>query len=1002
MTSKPQTWRTLAKTKPAVFTVAAHLPFVDALAYGILGDAGDDPLTLASTTVLLPTRRACRNLRESFLRLNDGKPLLLPRLMPLNDLDEDEVLFSSFSGAETAENIPPPIAPLKRQLLLARLIQAQGESHPERVLRLAEELAKFLDQVQTEQLSFEKLPDLVPEDYAEHWKITLKFLGILTESWPEILKAEGAVDPADHRNRVFAAQARIWASGGAAGPVIAAGSTGSIPATAELLATVAGMEDGAVVLPGLDQMLGENDWLAVDKSHPQYGFKQLLRRFEVPPGAVRPWPTGRCCTAGPWSECEISTVKSRFLTAVMRPAATTHAWRSMTPMDSSAVKGLTQINCPAPREEAEVISLAMRKALTEDGRTCAVVTPDRTLAERVSVELKRWGIDIDDSAGRPLHKTPPGAFLRLIAVMVDEDFAPVPTLAVCKHPLAAAGLDPAAFRRLTRRVEMKILRGPRPPAGLAGLKALSKTLDAGEGDIEAWIRHLKKSCGEFAAMMKTDSVAISKLLNAHMAAAEELASTDDAPGPLRLWAEDAGEAASVFIAELAQCCDVMPPISPLDYPALLEVLMSARAVRPRYSKHPRLHILGPLEARLQRFDVLILAGLNEGTWPAEAEADPWMSQPMRKKFGLPSPERRIGLAAHDIAHAMCGPRVIMTRSERVDGTPTVPSRWLMRLERAVDAVGLTEAFREEAGVWLPWARDLTAPDSYNNSISPPAPKPPVDSRPRRLSVTEIETWMRDPYGIYARYVLKLKALEPLDQDASAADYGSLVHHALHQFIATYPTCPLPKNALTNLLKIGDEVFKQEAVRPGILAFWKPRFERIAAWFVDTENARRHELSQSFVEIRGEMTLPGPAGSFKLVGKADRIDHSRDGRITVIDYKTGTPPSDDEIIAGFSPQLPLEAAMIAAGDFDGVPKGKLDALSFWHLHGRGDGGHESVVEGDASALAAEARKGLTALIAKFDDPSTPYEARPNPTYGPSYNDYGHLARVKEWAAGEDDT
>ena len=290
MTPKPATWRALAAVKPAVFTIAAHLPFVDSLARGILDDAGDDPLALASVTILLPTRRACRSLREAFLRLSGGKPLLLPRLMPLNDLDEEEVLFSSFGAAEAAEDIPPPMAPLKRLLLLSRLTQARGAAQPEQAVRLAEELGKVLDQVQTERLPFERLRDLVPEEYAEHWQITLEFLETLTKTWPEKLKAEDVLDPAAHRNRVFAAQTRIWRANGADGPVIAAGSTGSIPATAELLEAVARMDNGAVVLPGLDQNLTEEDCAAVDESHPQYGFKQLLNRFAVPPGAVQPWP----------------------------------------------------------------------------------------------------------------------------------------------------------------------------------------------------------------------------------------------------------------------------------------------------------------------------------------------------------------------------------------------------------------------------------------------------------------------------------------------------------------------------------------------------------------------------------------------------------------------------------------------------------------------------------------------------------------------------------------
>ncbi len=1000
MNSASPSWREVAERPSAVFNIPSHLPFVDTLARTLFDGASDDPLALTSITVLLPTRRACRSLREAFLRLSEGHPLLLPRLVPLNDLDDEEVLFSSFHAPEAISDIPPPIAPLKRVLLLARLIQARGDVGAEQAVRLAEELAKFLDQVQTEQLSLEKLKDLVPEDYAAHWQVTLKFLGILSEAWPEILKAEGAIDPADHRNQVFAAQAKIWAAGGAPGPVIAAGSTGSIPATAALLAVIANMKGGAVVLPGMDQTLTENDWSAVDESHPQYGFKQLLARFKVSPDMVHPWPLHGQTPKNARLTHEKGMVKSRFLTEVMRPAATTDAWREMTPLDPTAIDGLAQIDCPAPREEAEVIALIMRYALTRDEQTCAMVTPDRTLAERVSMELKRWGIDIDDSAGRPLHKTPPGAFLRLVAAMVADDFAPVPTLAVCKHPLASGGMDTAEFRKLTRRVEIEILRGPRPPAGLSGLKSLVKNRDDDVGDIERWIKILKKACGKLSKLMATESASLSDLLDAHMSAAESLAASIDTPGALRLWSEEAGEAASAFVAELAQHCDVLSPISPQTYPALLETLMAAQVVRPRFGKHPRLHILGPLEARLQRFDVLILAGLNEGTWPAEASADPWMSRPMRKDFGLPSPERRIGLAAHDISQALCGPRVVMTRAERVDGTPTVPSRWLMRLERAAEAGGLADGLIGEDAVLLPWAREMSTPASFE-SIAPPAPTPPLASRPRRLSVTEIETWMRDPYSIYARHILGLSPLDPLDQDVSAADYGSLIHHILHQFIAAHPSGPLPKNPLSKLLKIGDRVFENDALPPGVLAFWQPRFERIAEWFITIEKARRADLAQSFTEIRGEMSLRTPAGPFTLIGKADRIDRTKDGRIAVIDYKTGTPPSDEEVIAGFSPQLPLEAAMIASGGFDGVPKGKLDALMFWHLHGRGDGGREFSVDGDVPALAAEARKGLAELIAKFDDPKTAYEARPNPAYAPMFSPYGHLARVKEWAAGEDE-
>lgn len=986
------TWRALASQrhavkKPAVFTIASDAPFVDALARGILDDTAGDPLALAAVTVLLPTRRACRSLREAFLRLSDGKPLLLPRLMPLNDMDDEEALFASYGVAETVMDIPPPIPGLKRQLMLARMI-LPIEPHTEQAVRLAQELAKFLDQVQTERLSFDNLKNLAPEKYAAHWQQTIEFMRIVTQQWPEILREEGAIDPATHRNLVFTAQVEAWRKTGAPGPVIAAGSTGSIPATADVLRAVAHLANGCVALPGLDMHLTDDDWTEVDDTHPQYGLKHLLAHMEAGREAVIPWPT----VSGALSE------RARFVSEVMRPAATTHAWQHITPLTPAAVDGLTRLDCPGPREEAEAIALIMREVLEERTRTCALVTPDRTLAQRVAAELKRWDIAVDDSAGRPLHQTPSGAFLRLTASMVAEDFAPVPLLAACKHPLAAAGRDPIEFRDLTRAAEVHILRGPRPGAGLEGLRVLTK-----DGDIKAWIGHIATACETFAALMRAPESTFADLLIAHMEAAEALAATHDSPGPVRLWAGDDGETAASFIAELTQSAQALPPIPPSLYPGILEALMEGRVVRPRYGSHPRLHILGPLEARLQRFDVLILGGLNEGTWPAEANADPWMSRPMRKAFGLPLPERRIGQAAHDIVQALSAPRVVMTRAKKVEGTPTVPSRWLMRLARVIEAAKLPDIARTSSAPWLHWARALTQPES-STTVSPPAPKPPVSARPRRLSVTQIETWMRDPYGVYARHVLKLRALDPLEQDVSAADYGTLIHESLDEFVRAHPSGNLPPRALETLLAIGRAKFIEKAPRPGILAFWGPRFARIAAWFVDTEQARRHMLAQSFIEVPGEMTITTPGGAFTLTAKADRIDRTKDGRLSIIDYKTGVPPSDKEVIAGFAPQLPLEAAMLAVGGFKDVPAGVAGVLSFWHLHGRNDGGDEKRVRHDAATLAEEARAGLIALVTKFDDPTTPYEARPSPEHAPKYSDYAHLARVKEWSAGTegDDT
>lgn len=975
----------------AVFTIPAGLSFVDVLAAGLLERTGGDAMALAAHVVLLPTRRACRSLREAFLRRAGGRPMLLPRMMPLGDLDEDEL---SLVGPEPID-LPPALSGLKRQLLLTRLILAMGDARggsaptPDQAVRLAAELGRLIDAVHTERLGFARLETLVPDDLSRHWQITLQFLEIVTDQWPIMLAEQGCIDAADRRNRILGAQAALWRAAPPAFPVIAAGSTGSVPATADLLAVIAGLPSGQVILPGLDTAMDAQSWQALEAAHPQYGLKRLLDRLGVEPGAVAPWSAAR----PPLPE------RTRLVSEAMRPAATTDRWRSLSPLDGNALDGVTRLDCPGPREEAGVIALMLREAAEFDGRTAALVTPDRTLARRVAAEMARWGIGIDDSAGHSLDLTAPGAFLLLTARMAADDFAPHAILAALKHPLAAGGQDAAAFRAMVRRLEHGVLRGPRPDAGLAGLR---KAAGRDKG-LDGWLAGLEIMAAPFAALAARGAVPLPDLVRAHMEFAEALATDHRLPGPARLWKGEAGEAAAAFAAELADAAAVLPPLAGAAYPALLAALMAGRAVRPQWGGHPRLHIWGPLEARLQHADLVILGGLNEGTWPPEAEADPWMSRPMREDFGLPPPERRIGLSAHDFAQAFCAPRVVLTRAARVDGTPTVPSRWLLRLDTVLKATGLLEAEGRrhawQATVPLDQHALLDRPDAIRPA-RPPAPRPPLMARPRTMSVTRVETWMRDPYAVYARSILGLEALKPIDADPGAADYGTLVHKALEVFLDRHRD-RLPADAEGALLDIGREVFAAEMARPGVWAFWWPRFERIARWFVATERERRPGVAATLCEIKGTLEISAPGGPFTLTAKADRIDVLKDGGVALIDYKTGSIPSKKEVAAGFSPQLPLEAVIARHGGFPGVPPAEIAELAFWRLSGGEQAGEEKSAGDDPMTLADEALAGLVALIAAFDDPATPYEARPHPDRAPRYSDYLHLARVKEWASGGDE-
>ncbi|MEH6525489.1 MAG: double-strand break repair protein AddB, partial [Sneathiella sp.] len=479
--------------------------------------------------------------------------------------------------------------------------------------------------------------------------------------------------------------------------------------------------------------------------------------------------------------------------------------------------------------------------------------------------------------------------------------------------------------------------------------------------------------------------------------AEKL-STPAATENSSLWDGSYGDAAANFVSELLRAAPVMGEVSPSVWPELLDNLMTGRMVRRNFGQHPRLQIWGPLEGRLQRADLMVLGGLNEGVWPPDTGNDPWMSRPMRKDFKLPLPEQRIGLSAHDFQQAFCGKEIVLTRAEKIDGTPTVPSRWLLRLETLLKKFDIKLSGAEDTPV-LAWQRLLDQPDTYSPCPAP-RPTPPVAARPRRLSVTRIEKWIKDPYSIFADSILKVRPLADLAEDPGAADRGNFIHAALEKFVRLYPE-EMPLDAEAKLLEIGREAFGDILSYPAVWAFWWPRFERIAHWFVEFERTRRVSYRTLKVEVRGEIKIPAPHADFFLSGTADRIDQHRDGSISVLDYKTGSVPSVKEVETGVAPQLALEAAMIARHGFSTIEASPVAELAFVKVTGGEPAGGLRSASKDVSVeeLALSAFDGLQRLIILFDKQATPYLCRPRPDLYGRFNDYEHLARIKEWSSGE---
>ncbi len=997
-----------AARKGKIYTIAGSDSFAAALASGITAQYGDpaDPLALARVTLLVPTRRAVLAVRKAFTDLAPTGVTLMPQILPLGDVGDDDLAGGEgeASGFEDLrDELKPAVAPLKRQLLLAHYIAGPRDA-PEPLslataTALAADLMRFFDAVQTENVDMTRLVDVVPENLADHWKATLEFLKVMTEHWPGVLEELGVMDPVARRSAVLRQLADKWAAHAPDGPVIIAGSTGSIPATQMLMAAVLVHAEGALVLPGLDLDLPARVWDRVQETHPQFGLKMLLEGLDVGRSDVAPWPASSPVDPG-------LAARRSILSQAMLPAEATEGWLAFSQADGvhetlgAAFAGFTRIEADDPRLEALTIALIMRETMETPGKSVALVTPDRGLARRVSAALKRWDLDVDDSAGVPLTGTPVGSFLQGILDVVESGFAPVPLLALLKHPLTGLGYSRPQLRALAARLEILCLRGVRPGGGVDGLRhrLAGKEKQQAGGEVSGLAVLLDRLETSFEPVLTIEGEeAPGLLVGGHIRVAEALADAvvDDGAvsGAARLWAGAAGEAAMLFFAELLDEVGALKTLPLADYPGLYRTLAQPRTVRQTRNVHPRAFIWGPLEARLQSADRIILGSLNEKVWPQAVQADPWLSRPMRTALGMSQPERRIGQSAHDFVQLAGATDVILTRSLKVDGAPTVASRWLMRLENML--AGLEASHHLESDTpWLAWARGLDVPPDYA-PVSEPRPAPPLEARPRSLSVTEIETWLRDPYAIYAKRILNLRALDPLDAPVGAATRGTVVHRALERFVAAHRD-GVSGGDLDALIEEGRKAFEEEGVSAEVLAFWLPRFARLSRWFIDFETLQRSHAKPLGLEVKGQMVFDGPAGAFTLNARADRIDLFTDGTAGLYDYKTGQVPSGSQVKALLAPQLPLEAMMVLAGGFEGVGKPEVREVAHLQVSGGRVPGRAIRHNKDIEALAARAAEVLENFIATYDDPAMVYRSRVMPMFEAREGTYDHLARVREWS------
>ncbi|ODT74687.1 MAG: double-strand break repair protein AddB [Pelagibacterium sp. SCN 64-44] len=996
-----------------LFSIAPSTPFLPCLAAAVMDGrllAGWDragPFWLGDVTLLVPTQRARQKLAEAFAVHPDFTGLL-PDIRTFGGEEADE---EPFLPPFDAPALPLAASTTRRRLTLSRLVAQWAHSPRGRlafstppgaaeIFSMAAALGQLIDDLHIEERSPADIRTLGAEmapDLGEYWQQTLEFLDIALHLWPEILAAEGLADPAALRGARLDRQALAATHLFGDRPVIAAGSTGSIPATARLLAAIARLPRGAVVLPGLDLDLTPQSLATLEDAetnphgHPQYGLAHLLRVLGTGVEAV----TELCAAPHP---------RTRLVNRALAPSGETARWSAQrfdAAALAAALDGVAIIRARNEDEEARAVALAARAAL-ENGDSVGIVTSDRNLARRIAAELRRFAIRVDDAAGTPLFQSAAGRLARQALALAAGNFAPLDLMALLRNRAVTLGQDRAALAETANSLDLVMLRGQRPGAGLSGLRQLLAALMQEQprrrrralaaetaAPIAALFDRLEAALAPITALLDLPDMDAAALAAALWRSVDSLSAGAPLQGREELgrWAE-----------EMAGLAGQGHRFAPFGLDAVLAALMSGFEARNHEQRRDDIAIWGQIEARLMSPDLLILAALNEDKWPGPADPGPWLSRGMRLKAGLEPPERQQGLAAHDFAQGMGNARVLVAYAERIGASPALPSRLVQRLDAFIGAAE-AEMLRERGRTWLEAARRLDAVETVRPAARP-APNPPLAARPRRLSVTEIETLMRSPYDLYAKHVLRLRPLDALGEDPDARERGTIIHAIFARFVNEGHDM-LAEAAFERLMEIARTEFAGLDMIGERRDIWLRRFAMAAAQFLDFERQRDGRVRRRHAEIRGEWTLP-LAEAVLITGEADRVDELTDGSLEILDFKTGSPPGSASMKAFEAPQLPLEALMARAGAMPPVAPADASALTYIKI-GLGPDAFKpsafAVPEGMELMEAADAVSRLMqGHIEHFLLRETPLPARLLPLKTQRFaGPYDHLARVAEWLA-----
>ncbi|MEE2694199.1 MAG: double-strand break repair protein AddB [Pseudomonadota bacterium] len=987
----------MSSTFAKISAVALGKPFLDSLADGLIAKIKNSgPISLANTIIIMPSEKARLNLLTILTVLAKTEALILPRTYTICESlpcktphqrgDLDWILPANLLPDRR------PIPPISRDLLLAKLIFQWRKAHSHsnsqslhQCLKLAPTLGTLLDELHACNINYLTLDKSSTTEDASHWASIDKFLKIIAQQWPRILNEQSWLDPVPYDQLITELLIQYWEKNPPKSNIIAAGFTGNLPHITKLLSFIVSLPTGHVVLPSLDRRLDNNTWETLPEDHPQYTIKRLLADLKIENNRVPEWSAQ---PSHPGSTPQ-RLPPLHFIPLTFNMGSSP----GLSKVDERMARDLTLITCQSLYSESQTISLIIKKFLSNNHGDVSLIAEDQRLIKQVALQLRKWNLDLCHCTPRTSDASDAGTFLHLVAEMICSAVSPVCLLSALKHPMCNGHTSKTLYKDLLNELELKSLRGIRPQPGFSGIMASVKSHSSKDKRVMEWLQELDSASLHFSKLVQRRKVSLKSVLAAHLDFSIWLSQTDKSA---ETWSCQTDSANGLFqrLNTLYSTLQESFYINGAEYSDIFATLLQRTPKETPLIEGARIYAYNPEQILFSSSPLHILAGMNETSWPWIPQSNRWLSPQMRGALGLPSKERAKGVSSLQLCQAAAA-KVVLTRSKIINGVQTAPAYHFAQIENAAKKAGL-HASIDQSHYWDDLGQKLERETLNIPQIGRPAPTPPVSARPRTLSVTQIERWMQDPYSIFVSAILKIKGLRAVDAKADPSDYGHMVHETLERFVRTYPK-KMPRHALQKLLEFGQDSFKGVRVQPDAYAFWWPRFERLARYFIDQEYKTRTKITTAYAEIIGATTINLASGPFTLTARADRINIGGDGRVDIIDYKTGTLPTTAQIMNGSKPQFLLEALIALDNGFEKIETRTIKSIISIQLSGGSIIGNQLSIEDDIPTKVAQLSSKVKELIASFDDVKTPYYFLPHRDFAPQNNEFVHLARMKEWPA-----